>query len=61
MRTVDKLDKIGAEKVRALLIDDCGVDAATARTRSSRFIAIPGTNAEVLAVARAVPRPERDV
>ena len=28
MRTVDKLDKIGAEKVRMILIDDCGLTEA---------------------------------
>ncbi len=48
MRTVDKLDKIGAEKVRACLVDDCGVSAESA-DEILRFIAIRGTNAEVLA------------
>ena len=48
MRTVDKLDKIGAEKVRAILISDCGLTDAQA-DEILKFIAITGTNAEVLA------------
>ena len=48
MRTVDKLDKIGAEKVRVCLIDDCGV-AAEQADEILRFISIRGANAEVLA------------
>ena len=48
MRTVDKLDKIGPDKVRACLTDDCGVSAGDA-DEILRFIAIRGTNAEVLA------------
>ena len=48
MRTVDKLDKIGAEKVRTLLIDDCGLSDVQA-DEILKFIAITGTNAEVLA------------
>ena len=47
MRTVDKLDKIGAEKVRVILIEDCGVSEEQA-DEILRFIAIRGTNAEVL-------------
>ena len=47
MRTVDKLDKIGAEKVRAILVDDLGITAADAET-ILRFLSIGGTNAEVL-------------
>ena len=47
MRTVDKLDKIGPEKVRTLLIDDVGLSAELA-DGIMRFIAIRGTNAEVL-------------
>ncbi|MCD8066310.1 MAG: histidine--tRNA ligase [Oscillospiraceae bacterium] len=48
MRTVDKLDKIGPEKVRALLMDEeIGVTAEQAE-EILRFIAIKGTNAEVL-------------
>ena len=48
MRTVDKLDKIGPDKVRACLMDDCGVSGEDA-AEILRFIAIRGTNAEVLA------------
>ena len=47
MRTVDKLDKIGAEKVKAILTDDFAVAAADA-DEILRFISIQGTNAEVL-------------
>ena len=47
MRTVDKLDKIGPEKVSQLLVEDCGVDQAAAE-EILKFIAIRGTNAEVL-------------
>ena len=48
MRTVDKLDKIGPEKVRGLLTDpEIGVPAAAA-DEILRFIAIRGTNAEVI-------------
>ena len=52
MRTVDKLDKIGAEKVRVILIEDCGVSEEQA-DEILRFIAIRGTNAEVLAALQA--------
>ena len=52
MRTVDKLDKIGAEKVRVILIEDCGVSAEQA-DEILRFIAICGTNAEVLSALQA--------
>ena len=48
MRTVDKLDKIGAEKVRAILVETCGLSEAQAE-EILKFIAIRGTNAEVLA------------
>ena len=47
MRTVDKLDKIGADKVRALLVEECGLADASA-DEILRFIAIRGANAEVL-------------
>ena len=52
MRTVDKLDKIGAEKVRVILIEDCGVSKEQA-DEILRFIAIRGTNAEVLDALQA--------
>ena len=49
MRTVDKLDKIGAEKVKALLMgEEIGLDEASA-DEILKFIAIKGSNAEVLA------------
>ena len=48
MRTVDKLDKIGAEKVKAILLETCGLSDAQA-DEILKFIAIKGTNAEVLA------------
>ena len=48
MRTVDKLDKIGPEKVRAILVEDCGLTGEQA-DEILKFIAISGTNAQVLA------------
>ena len=49
MRTVDKLDKIGPEKVKAILMgEECGLTEAQAE-EILKFIAITGTNAEVLA------------
>ena len=48
MRTVDKLDKIGAEKVRTLLTDEVGVSAENA-DEILKFIAITGGNEQVLA------------
>ena len=47
MRTVDKLDKIGAEKVRTILLEDCALTENQADT-ILRFIAISGTNEQVL-------------
>ncbi len=47
MRTVDKLDKIGAEKVRKLLIDEIALTEAQA-DEILKFIAITGSNQEVL-------------
>ena len=47
MRTVDKLDKIGPEKVKALLLSECALEEAAAE-EILKFIAIRGTNAEVL-------------
>ncbi len=47
MRTVDKLDKIGAEKVGALLVDEIGL-AQEQADEILKFIAITGTNEEVL-------------
>ncbi len=48
LRTIDKLDKIGADKVRALLTDTCGVTPDQA-DEILRFIACPGTSADKLA------------
>ncbi len=48
MRTVDKLDKIGAGKVKAILMDeDCGLSEAQA-DEILKFIAISGSNAQVI-------------
>ena len=47
MRTVDKLDKIGAEKVKVILMDDCSLQEEEA-DEILKFIAITGSNAEVL-------------
>ena len=48
MRTVDKLDKIGPDKVRTILTQDCGLSAGQA-DEILKFIAITGTNAQVIA------------
>ena len=47
MRTVDKLDKIGPDKVRACLVDDVGLTAEQAE-EIMRFISITGSNDQVL-------------
>ena len=47
MRTVDKLDKIGAEKVKTILLEDNGVTIEAA-DEILRFIAIGGGNDAVL-------------
>jgi len=46
MRTVDKLDKIGPEKVKAILVEE-GVDPSAA-DEILKFIAITGDNGQVL-------------
>ena len=48
MRTVDKLDKIGSEKVRKILIEDLSLPEDRADD-ILRFMVIRGSNAEVLA------------
>ncbi len=48
MRTVDKLDKIGPEKVSAILVEECGLFQEQA-DEILKFIGIRGTNAEVVA------------
>ncbi len=47
MRTVDKLDKIGAEKVKTILVEDVALSGEQAE-EILRFIGIRGTNAQVL-------------
>ena len=48
MRSVDKLDKIGPEKVKAILMgEECGL-TETQADEILKFIAITGTNAEVI-------------
>ena len=47
MRTVDKLDKIGADKVKLILLEDCGLTEDQA-DEILTFIAIRGTNAQVI-------------
>ncbi len=51
MRTVDKLDKIGPEKVAGILVEDCGLTQQQAQ-EILKFIAIRGTNGEVLDALR---------
>ena len=48
MRTVDKLDKIGTEKVRALLMGEEIALSAEQADEILKFIAITGSNSEVL-------------
>ena len=52
MRTVDKLDKIGAEKVSAILVSDCGLTGEQA-DEILKFISIRGTNQQVLSALEA--------
>lgn len=47
MRTVDKLEKIGAEKVKDILTNDFGISEENAEA-VLKFITIKGTNSEVL-------------
>ena len=48
LRTIDKLEKIGAEKVRAILLEDCGLDESHAAAVLD-FTGFTGTTAEKLA------------
>ena len=48
MRTVDKLEKIGSDKVCAILVDELGLTAEQAKSILD-FMAITGTNEQVLA------------
>ena len=53
MRTVDKLDKIGAEKVKAILMgEECALTEEQA-DEILKFIAISGTNSEVIGALEA--------
>ena len=47
MRTVDKLDKIGADKVKLILLEDCGLTESQAE-EILKFIAISGSNSQVI-------------
>ena len=51
MRTVDKIDKIGADKVRAELTEAFGIPAETA-AKVTDFIALRGSNEEIIAALR---------
>ena len=57
MRTVDKLDKIGPEKVKTILVEDFAVSEADA-DEILKFIAIKGTNEEP-DHRRSLPAPGR--
>ena len=48
MRTIDKLEKIGAEKVKTILVEDFSVEAATA-DELLKFIETPGGTEGILA------------
>ena len=48
LRAIDKLEKIGAEKVRAILTDDCGLDGAQAGA-VLEFVTLEGRDEEKLA------------
>ena len=52
MRTVDKLEKIGPDKVKAILTEDFAVSPADA-DEILRFISITGTNEQVLSALEA--------
>ena len=60
MRTVDKLDKIGPEKVRACLMEDVGLTDEQAG-EILKFIAITGTQRRGARRPRGLPRPQRAV
>ncbi len=47
MRTVDKLDKIGAQKVATILVEDCALTEEQA-AEILKFISITGTNEQVI-------------
>lgn len=47
MRTIDKLEKIGADKVREILVDDCGTTSEQA-DEILKFITIEGNTSDIL-------------
>ena len=51
MRTVDKIEKIGEDKVREELVDTFGIPADSAK-KITDFIALGGTNADIIAALR---------
>ncbi len=52
MRTVDKLEKIGPEKVRTILVDDLSIAPADAE-KILAFMSVKGSNAQVLTALEA--------
>ena len=52
LRTVDKLEKIGTEKVHELLMSECGLDSASA-DRVLEFVTLSGSDDEKLASENA--------
>ena len=53
LRTVDKIDKIGAEKVREELTDTFGIAAEVAE-KVTDFVALKGSNEEIIAALRVM-------
>ncbi|MBL0885751.1 histidine--tRNA ligase [Myceligenerans indicum] len=53
LRQIDKLDKIGPEKVGALLVDECGADEEQAKACLA-LAAISGSDASVITEVRAL-------
>ena len=55
MRTVDKLDKIGPDKVRVILVEDTGLDELTTVTKYLAAFGVPEENFAVdLTIARGL-------
>ena len=52
MRTIDKLEKIGADKVRQILLDDCGASENQA-DEIIKFITISGGTEGILEALKA--------
>lgn len=51
MRTIDKYDKIGAENVRAVLVEDYQIDAQVVE-KLIRFLTFTGSNDEIIAMLK---------